>query len=57
MSLQAPPRMRGPTCPTCDGPITGIATSGPSTHHAAPCGHRLGALTVREVRALQEGAR
>jgi len=40
---------REATCPYCREPITGIATSGPSTHHLAPCGHTVSTVTARDL--------
>lgn len=47
------------TCPSCDQPITGIATAGPGAHEASPCGCPLGSARVddldQEPRVMTDG--
>jgi hypothetical protein len=50
------------TCPTCNAPIEGVSTTGPSTHTLDPCGHEVGPMTARHLaeggrRAITDGGR
>lgn len=38
-----------PACPQCNDPVTDVATTGPHTHFARPCGCSLSQADVQEI--------